>query len=549
MKCNKCGAEIVDGGKFCPNCGKNRDFFFYFNRVIIGIVLFLILGVIIVFSFIDRIDKENDSNSTISNQDIEKNIEFIVSDTLEINQIGFYKNSNVLEERYNKNGDLIYCKYKMNNEISEYNYEYKYDNTGRVTNIDLNSKESTLDIEYNGDKISKVITNYEVGKMEYYISYSNDETVIKSFFSTNGNVTRQSTENEYAGAYIIINKELNGKNYSVMKHLDENNVVQEQIVYEINQNNNIYSLLSYFPAICYIDEINTYKYSNVIIDNIGMGGFDLFTFNKEKYLYMYRRLNTGTEDVTTSIYDNQGRILSSINKQGDDITKKYHKYEVIDDKTFWKYNLYDLGKYYQAYDVTSRYLISIDKCYLDDNNKLFKYETGSEKYISQEEFIKLEEEYEKYIYENKEDMSDVINTLNEDINSKDVNTLIGSKVKELTYEEKKVKAKEALDLLYIDVSGGESDISETFTSPIGCNISACYTTIDENNINYKLEKLVITNQQTNENLEITDQYPNSDSYAFQNINLVEGTNTIIFTFYDNYGNTRQETKIINKLNW
>lgn len=74
MKCNKCGAEIVDGGKFCQNCGKNNDFFYYFNRIIISIVVVLVLVIIISFSMFDRmLEKESEENvsySSVSNQEI-----------------------------------------------------------------------------------------------------------------------------------------------------------------------------------------------------------------------------------------------------------------------------------------------------------------------------------------------------------------------------------------------------------------------------------------------------------------------------------------------
>lgn len=72
MKCNKCGAEIVDGGKFCPNCGKNRDFFFYFNRVIIGIVILLVFVILISFTIFDRMMVENSEEEfeNVANEEV-----------------------------------------------------------------------------------------------------------------------------------------------------------------------------------------------------------------------------------------------------------------------------------------------------------------------------------------------------------------------------------------------------------------------------------------------------------------------------------------------
>lgn len=121
--------------------------------------------------------------------------------------------------------------------------------------------------------------------------------------------------------------------------------------------------------------------------------------------------------------------------------------------------------------------------------------------------------------------------------------------KELTAEEKKTKAKEALDTINTEIYAGEgADIQETYLSPISYGITAYYTAYDDNDINYRIEKVVAVNQQTGMSKEVihNNEY---NSIGSAELDLVDGTNTIIFTFYDNYGNTKQVTKTINKLNY
>lgn len=134
------------------------------------------------------------------------------------------------------------------------------------------------------------------------------------------------------------------------------------------------------------------------------------------------------------------------------------------------------------------------------------------------------------------------------------NELINSEViendnKELTEEEKKFKAKEALDTIHTEIYAGEgADIQQTYLSPISYGITAYYKAYDNNEINYRIEKVVVTNQETGASTEVVHN-SEYNSIGSAKVDLIDGINTIIFTFYDNYGNTKQVTKTINKLNF
>ncbi len=64
----------------------------------------------------------------------------------------------ILDEKLDEKGNLIYYKYKSpnNDEILEFNYKYKYDDSNRITEISLNDKDY-IQIEYDEhNKISKM---------------------------------------------------------------------------------------------------------------------------------------------------------------------------------------------------------------------------------------------------------------------------------------------------------------------------------------------------------------------------------------------------------
>ncbi len=165
---------------------------------------------------------------------------------------------------------------------------------------------------------------------------------------------------------------------------------------------------------------------------------------------------------------------------------------------------------------------------------------------------RLNDEFKKYIEENLANkMEQESNNTNESAVIEEKETPISSEdtAKELTQEEKKSKAKEALDTIYTEFASGEgAGIEETFLNPIKYSITARYTVYDNDDIKCKIEKVVVTNQQTGESAEVihTNEY---DYIGSAQINLVDGSNTIIFTFYDNYGNTKQIIKTTNKLSF
>ena len=152
MKCNKCGNEIPIESEFCSYCGnkvekeEKKTIKLSLKKIII-IEIIVILGIAVVAGICVSVW----TRPQISKEETTQNVQNNKIKTYELNKIGYYKNENILEEKYNNNGDLIYCKYKSGNEIKEDTYNYEYDSQGRTIKVSLNNGISTLEIEYAGE--------------------------------------------------------------------------------------------------------------------------------------------------------------------------------------------------------------------------------------------------------------------------------------------------------------------------------------------------------------------------------------------------------------
>ena len=331
------------------------------------------------------------------------------------NKLGFYKNSNILEERYDDNGNLIYCKYKLNDEIKEDNYNYKYDKQNRVVQIMTNDNESTLNIEYTNNEISKITTNYEITFDEYEFHNTNEGMIINKYTTSNITLAGQEPLNhEFTEQYIIYTKKIDEKSYSLIIEADKNGKIKRKKIYE-NENkkpDNIFKQLSIRP-IFYIDLLSNKKFSNIIMEFIGCS-ISLPIFNQGKEIYSE---NNGS--TTKYVYDKNGRILYEYNyDSNNDGTEFYYKYEEeSEDKSYiGTYLITGTTNGLRAISIKDNNLVGKLKFYLDKNNEIYKYETFEEYSVSDEECAKLKEECLEYIEKNKIDSDQIKSKFSEYIN-------------------------------------------------------------------------------------------------------------------------------------
>lgn len=444
MKCKKCRKELIEESNFCTYCGteveknldvkdtKQKEEKNVLNRKKKKLMLIVIIGIIILSVTLLIFLNNRKTIEEMQNSDNSK------KETYVKNKIGLFKSEDIIDEKYNDKNDLIYCKYKSNNEVKENSFEYVYDKEGRVTKItyiDEKNYKSTLDIEYGEEGISRLISDYEISQSEYYVK---DPQVILKYNTLHKTLgTKLAGEVEYAGAYVTYEKDIDGKKYKLIVEVDEDNKIQRKNIYEVDnlESSNNLSKFGILPLAYGSDNINIFKYPNLVVSYVGIGNVIVPITNPKNEIYSYTLKNDGTEESTEYIYDKSGKILF----WGNQDEKFYSRYEKIDDKTYWKYNLTDGGKYYQALNLEQQYCISKTKLFFNENNEIYKYEDYNTEYITKEKFENKENEYISYMEKNKIDSDNIINAFSNVVNLEDLKSYV-------IKDEEEVKSQSSINL-------------------------------------------------------------------------------------------------------
>ena len=444
MKCKKCRKKIIEGSNFCTYCGteveknldvkdtKQKEEKNVLNRKKKKLMLIVIIGIIILSVTLLIFLNNRKTIEEMQNSDNSK------KETYVKNKIGLFKSEDIIDEKYNDKNDLIYCKYRSNNEVKENSFEYVYDKEGRVTKItyiDEKNYKSTLDIEYGEEGISRLISDYEISQSEYYVK---DPQVILKYNTLHKTLgTKLAGKVEYAGAYVTYEKDIDGKKYKLIVEIDEDHKIQRKNIYEVDnlESSNNLSKFGILPLAYGNDNINIFKYPNLVVSYVGIGNVIVPITNPKNEIYSYTLKNDGTEESTEYIYDKSGKILF----WGNQDEKFYSRYEKIDDKTYWKYNLADGGKYYQALNLEQQYCISKTKLFFNENNEIYKYEDYNTEYITKEEFENKENEYISYMEKNKIDSDNIINAFSNVVNLEDLKSYV-------IKDEEEVKSQSSINL-------------------------------------------------------------------------------------------------------
>ena len=425
MHCTNCKKEVVEGSEFCPYCGTKLN-----NEVKTldktteeveqkikqkkkigkGLIIVIICCIVLITSavyFTIIVDNDNSKKISSSAEDTSQQEKFT---TYELNEAGFYKTDSILEEKFNENGDLTYCKYKSLDKIVEENYSYIYDNKGRVIQITLNNGyETTLNIDYLENDIIKITTNYEVAKYEFDFNYIEGQNIIE--------VTQYSTANQtigniikgqrkYEGKFVITTKTINGKQYSLITEINDNRQIERQVIYENNNMscNNSLSMLNVIP-LQYFDVINSNKYTNIITEYLGLSCISLPIINGGNEILDIDYTNNNSEVRGKYFYDNKGRVLYGKNSN----SQMYYKYGAVENNYYWAETIMEANEEdYQGLGMQGRYITQRIKFYTNENNEIYKYEIYNGEYLSEEKFTTLKEEYMEYINNNKIDSNNII---------------------------------------------------------------------------------------------------------------------------------------------
>lgn len=426
MLCKSCNKEIPDDVEFCIYCGKKvnggdtlyaKEVSAKSNKNRIGIKTKILIGIIIIIlltvTFVLVHTKIKMNGNMITNSEV--NNEYSQNEIINVyekNKIGFLKDEKVLEEKYNNNGDLIYCKYKFGDEIKEDYYEYEYDSQGRTIGLKLkNDYESYLKIEYANDKIIKVISNYEIAQYVYNFYYNDNVVSIDSYSIANQTIGNQTAGDINIGNSILVTtKEINGKKYKhigVISTGGKGALIEEYIYEASEESDNILKKLGIIPTYYggTLSYDNEYYYSNIITEYIGFGDvLSGLCLEVKRPIYA---IGDGM-DITRYEYDEVGRkLMNVIESSNENLMKIYYKYENIDENSYWRYYLMDTPYHI---DTNQRYVIGKEKIFLENNN-ICKIELYKENYISEEEYELKRKEFMEYIEKSKIDTEKIISEM------------------------------------------------------------------------------------------------------------------------------------------
>ncbi len=325
--------------------------------------------------------------------------------TYSLNNQGLLRNDkNIIEEKYDENGNLIYYKYQKDNnsEIKEVFINYKYDSDNRIITVDFNNK-SNIQIKYNENNlISELIENNTYDNysenIQYICKYSNSE---ENNIIVNKEVTIKSNNNEINDTkQSILDFEtlnINNKDYILLTEKTNENEIYRKTLYEKNNMNTDYTnihnelnivFLGYISNKTFLQYGTQTENSSYYIEPIFYNGKHIYT----KYNY------SNCKSDTYFYYDAKGRLLKSeYNENNKNISVCNINYKDINEKEYYEYIL---EKNNDSITYTK------NKVFLNEKYDIIKKETLELKNISEKEYNSKIDKFEKYF---KQNVSDVIN--------------------------------------------------------------------------------------------------------------------------------------------
>ncbi len=356
------------------------------------LLLVLIIIFILTFGFFVFFNKSNQS----------------VLETYTLNRQGLMKNDKIiLDEKFDEKGNLTYYKYKSpnTNEISEFNFKYKYDDNNRITEVILNNNDY-IQIEYNeNNKISKMyetISNSLSNSKDIlnltFNYLENDELIVDNI------ITKYTdTENEYKEHYTLNYKTINYQNRDCILITEKNDTESSiiEIAYEKNLKetnfSNFYDLLNIIP-LGYYTESNNFKNTQsnnnslLLMTPMTSNGNLIYMKNKVKVDQYSDYQETGIDYN----YDNTGRLLN-YNTYGYESNQTIHcMYKSINSKEYYEYRIVKICS-----DASTEYKYIKNKIYLNENGNISKKETLESDNINEKKYTSKLKKFEKYFEKEK----------------------------------------------------------------------------------------------------------------------------------------------------
>lgn len=309
---------------------------------------------------------------------------------------------NILDEKFDEKGNLIYYKYKSpnNDSISEFNFKYKYDDSDRITEVSLDDKDY-IQIEYDeNNKISNINESIldSLSNNNDFIQFSfnylsNDEIIVDK------NITNsKDNENEYTQHFTLSYKDIdyNNKKCILLTEKDDEETNVFEILYEKNEKNidysNFYELINIIP-LGYFTEDNSFKFTNSYNNSLLLIYPSIYTGNII-YVNNYIKVNQYSDYInmkSNNYYDNSNRLLKQESNGYETDQTIYCMYKSINSKEYYEYRIV---KIYSS--SSTEYTYIQNKIYLDDNNNIYKKETLKSDKIDEKEYTSKLKKFEKY---------------------------------------------------------------------------------------------------------------------------------------------------------
>lgn len=325
--------------------------------------------------------------------------------TYSINQAGQIRNeSEISEETFDEYGNLTHYKYKMNLEDGStvekiYDIKYTFDSNNRITKVAYDN--NYIEVSYNSDnKISKLINQIDYddykNKTEYNFTYDNTATKVAS---KKYNIYNNDNANNLGENYItyenytITETTINNEKYIKCISINEDLSTEEEYLYKIRDKainyTNVFSLLN-------IAFDGYFSYDNDILHN--NFNINIPIFHEGKFIYLKGNRNSYFNN--NCYCDNYDRILKSefIINNRKFYNEMYCMYKNVNDKVYYRYSI-------SASKDANRTVFNFinEKLYLNNNDIVYKIETLENKNLTEEEYQKELNKFEKYFEKNKKD--------------------------------------------------------------------------------------------------------------------------------------------------
>lgn len=391
------------------------------TQVIIVIWIILIVICVIIHDVKKNVSYSNQDIAVMQNSSATSNSQNLDSNVSILNDYGYWVNSNILDEKYNEHGDLIYYKFSSGDgNIYEVNFEYVYDDSDRVTLIksstSMDEAKYSLSIEYDKDNIKNINVTDDYASWtdsySYQYNYLENFVRIDVLYSVDAGFESSSSKHKC----YMYDENINGKEYRIVNLSgsgEDKTVIYEKDDDECKSALQMLGLLPsqymYFPM---------YFGTGISINGM-LTLFEPGNVNTKRCIYDSGK---AIGEDTAYVYDDNGRLIFYRNGNHNKSAFKYEKkdYGYLVTEISYASNLEEAAAFgFAKFNNDGSY---VDDCvgeictfemYIDENGKAIKIKSNEDekKYNLQDITDIYNNEWSEYVNSYLQDEVDVSNKM------------------------------------------------------------------------------------------------------------------------------------------